>query len=101
MVDDSWKKNKSIKIKVVEGGDAGIILRKNQNTINENQSTHIKNNDINIFNPTISGSLGDLKPYQGDLSLNDGTFISAAKINNSEELFRFQSGVLIRPVAMG
>ena len=57
----------SVKVTLVEGGQAGTILRR-QGKLGmpgETHQTHLKQNDVNIFDPNDPNSLGGLTPFAG------------------------------------
>lgn len=80
------------KVTLVEGGQAGTLLRRNGKLrqFGETQATHVRRNDTNIFDPNDPNSLGGLTPYLGNIEFEHNgkkVSLSRSKINNKDAVF--------------
>ncbi|MBT9548352.1 MAG: S8 family serine peptidase [Candidatus Sericytochromatia bacterium] len=88
------KKGTQFTVSIIEGGEAGTLLRRRKLQPEENQASRVRNNDTNIFNPFASNSLGDLEAYNGESIQEDGYKVTGLQVNGTD-LVDFQSGTLI------
>jgi hypothetical protein len=94
----SGRAGTSVTVTVVEGVQAGTLLRRRGNLRKpgETQATHIRRNDTNIFNPNEADSLGGLEPYQGTFQPSGSHFpISKMDINNGEDVTTYEVGTVL------
>ncbi|PIQ23380.1 hypothetical protein COW64_24475, partial [bacterium (Candidatus Blackallbacteria) CG18_big_fil_WC_8_21_14_2_50_49_26] len=91
------KEGTSYTVSLIEGGEAGTVLRRRGNLRqeDENQARHIRQNDTNIFNPNNPNSLGGLTPYQGHLEGEDvPPVVTGVAVDDGLPL-QFEAGTLI------
>ncbi|MGE3728872.1 MAG: hypothetical protein AB7I41_25215, partial [Candidatus Sericytochromatia bacterium] len=88
------KKGTQFTVSIIEGGEAGTLLRRRKLQPEENQASRVRNNDTNIFNPFAPNSLGDLEAYNGESIQEDGYKVTGLQVNGTD-LVDFQSGTLI------
>ena len=99
------QKGLSVTVTVVEGGQAGTVLRR-QGRLgipDETQATHVRQNDTNIFDPNDPDSLGGLQPYEGDQSSDQYSELQIGSSEANGTLAKFVVGqiavVVKEPVA--
>jgi len=65
----------AVVVTIVEGGQAGTILKRQKKLglPGETHETHLRQNDINIFDPNDPESLGGLTPYEGIETITAGS----------------------------
>lgn len=96
----SGKTSEKAVVSLVKGGDAGTLLRRRGKLreLNENHASHVRQNDVNLFNPFVPNSLGDLSAYHKDLEITSpngqAQRFSGMQVNGGS-VIRFETGALI------
>ncbi|PIQ23122.1 hypothetical protein COW64_25760, partial [bacterium (Candidatus Blackallbacteria) CG18_big_fil_WC_8_21_14_2_50_49_26] len=91
------KEGTSYTVSLIEGGEAGTVLRRrgNLHKEDENQAHHVSQNDTNIFNPNDPNSLGGVTPYQGHLEGEDVPPSVTGVVIDGGLPLQFEAGTLI------
>ena len=89
------KKKSIFTVMIIEGGTAGYV-RKRENPLgnHETNEKHLKANDFNIFDPNDPKSMENLKPYNGDIKINETMSSSSFNINGKNNLV-FESEIIM------
>lgn len=85
----------TVTISIFEGGEAGAVLRR-QGRLGlpgETQTTHLRQNDTNIFDPNLPSSLGGLTPYEGHLG-NAELGITGVVVDHTDPII-FEAGTFL------
>lgn len=90
----------NLKLRIVPGGESATLLRR-QPALNDNttQQMRERQNEVNIFHPNQSNSLGDLRPYsQRSVETGLPDSVTGMRIDDGAVLL-FEANTLMLPLA--